>query len=64
MISQAKGSRLGLLHPQLYHHKAQRQSGLRDITAGDNWFYTGVAGYDPGAGLGTIDASLLAEAIR
>ena len=67
LISQAKGSRLGLLNPQLYSHKAQHnggQSGLRDITAGDNWFYTGVAGYDPGAGLGTIDASLLAEAIR
>ena len=67
LISQAKGSRLGLLHPQLYDHKAQlkgSRSGLRDITAGDNWFYKGVTGYDPGAGLGTLDASLLTEAIR
>ncbi len=67
LISQAKHSRLGLLHPQLYTLKAQRpagQAGLADITAGDNWFYAGVKGYDPGAGLGVINASALADAIR
>ena len=67
LISQAKGSRLGLLHPQLYARKAQKpagKSGLRDITAGDNCFYVGMKGYDPGAGLGIIDAGALADAIR
>jgi subtilase family serine protease len=67
VISQAKGSRLGLLHPQLYSSKAQKggaKSGLLDITAGDNWFYAGVKGYDPGAGLGVINASALGDAIR
>ena len=28
-------------------------SPLVDITAGDNWFYKGIRGYEPGAGLGT-----------
>jgi subtilase family serine protease len=67
LISQAKHSRLGLLHPQLYTLKAQRpagQAGLADIAAGDNWFYAGVKGYDPGAGLGVINASALADAIH
>jgi subtilase family serine protease len=67
LISQAKNSRLGLLHPQLYARKAQKpagKSGLTDILAGDNWFYHGVKGYDPGAGLGVIDASALTDAIH
>lgn len=69
LISQAKGSRLGLLHPVLYGGRSEewrRQSrpGTLDITAGDNWFYSGSKGYEPGAGLGTIDASALVQAIR
>jgi kumamolisin len=65
LIAQAKGSRLGLLQPQLYALKAKggKASGLNDITAGDNWFYKGIPGYEPGAGLGTINAAALARAI-
>jgi subtilase family serine protease len=68
LIAQAKGSRLGLLQPQLYALKAsgrrgEQTKGLNDITAGDNWFYSGVPGYEPGAGLGTINAAALARAI-
>lgn len=65
LIAQAKGSRLGLLQPQLYALKAKggQASGLNDITAGDNWFYKGISGYEPGAGLGTINAAALARAI-
>lgn len=67
LIAQAKGSRLGLLHPQLYALKSKgargKLSGLNDITAGDNWFYSGVPGYEPGAGLGTINAAALVRAI-
>jgi subtilase family serine protease len=68
LISQAKSSRLGLLHPQLYKLQADqgvaRKAGLKDIRAGNNWFYKGAAGYEPGAGLGAIDAAALALAIR
>jgi subtilase family serine protease len=68
VISQAKSSRLGLLHPQLYAlgrgDDQARKGGLRDIKGGDNWFYSGVKGYDPGAGLGAINAAAVADAIR
>lgn len=70
LISQAKSSRLGLLNPQLYQAKdddkrrASSKSGLVDITAGNNWFYSGVKGYEPGAGLGAINAAVLLQAFR
>ena len=68
LISQAKSSRLGLLHPQLYGMNSdswrRKASGLVDITAGDNWFYSGAPGYEPGAGLGVINAAAVANAIR
>jgi kumamolisin len=38
-------------------------SPLVDITAGDNWFYYGIPGYEPGAGLGVLDVTKLAAAI-
>jgi len=66
LIAQSNGSRLGLLNPQLYALKMGRgakASGLPDITAGDNWFYSGAPGYEPGAGLGVINAAALARAI-
>lgn len=69
LISQAKSSRLGLLHPLLYRGRGegwrrQSQPGTVDITAGDNWFYGGVTGYEPGAGLGVINAAALVHSIR
>ena len=67
LIGEAKSTRLGLLHPQLYNRsdeEGRRTKGLVDIKAGDNWFYTGVSGYDPGAGLGAINAAALADSIR
>jgi len=68
LIAQAKGSRLGLLHPQLYGVKllqnlTRRPHGFVDITAGDNWFYKGTNGYEPGAGLGVINAGALLKAL-
>jgi subtilase family serine protease len=62
LLSQSAGGRLGLLNPMLYRAKAH-SGAFRDITAGDNWFYQGVAGYDPGAGLGVLDVANLANAI-
>jgi kumamolisin len=36
---------------------------LRDITKGNNWFYYGIPGYEPGAGLGELDVAKLAAAV-
>ena len=60
VIAQATG-RIGALNPQLY--RIAGGNAFHDITAGNNWFYDGVNGYDPGAGLGTIDATNLAAAL-
>ncbi|MEO6777491.1 MAG: hypothetical protein ABI467_31480 [Kofleriaceae bacterium] len=35
-----------------------------DITTGDNWFYAGVAGYEPGVDLGVLDVANLAALVR
>ena len=67
LIDQAAGGRVGLLNPMIY--PLQQLSGLlrfqkpfNDITAGDNWFYTGVHGYDDGSGIGTLNVANLAFA--
>jgi subtilase family serine protease len=69
LVAQATGGRVGLWNPMLYRFKKQyahrADSPLRDITAGDNWFYDGVPGYEPGAGLGVLDvANFVAAAKR
>ena len=68
LISQANGSRLGLVNPQLYDALADRgySNGgpLDDITDGTDWFYHGRVGYDPGTGLGTINAAALVSVFR
>jgi subtilase family serine protease len=68
LIDQAAGGRVGLLNPMIY--SLQQLSGFlrllpkpfNDITAGDNWFYSGVPGYDDGAGIGTLNVATLAAA--
>jgi kumamolisin len=66
LINQATG-RIGSLNHQSYRlfaaHGYAAGSPFNDITAGNNWFYTGVAGYEPGAGIGTLDATNLATAL-
>lgn len=37
-----------------------KYTGFNDITAGDNWFYNGIPGYDNGSGIGTLNATNLA----
>jgi subtilase family serine protease len=68
LLSQSAGTRLGLLNPMLYRFKNSFGGGasspIVDITAGDNWFYNGVRGYEPGAGLGVLNVANLAAAIR
>ncbi len=35
-------------------------SAFNDIRSGDNWFYAGKPGYEPGAGIGTLKVTNLA----
>lgn len=64
LIDQAAGGRVGFLNPTIYALQNElgygRGSPFLDITAGDNWFYQGVPGYDDGSGIGSINAARLA----
>jgi kumamolisin len=69
LVSQSVGSgRLGLWNPMLYRFKRQfagsSASPFVDVNAGDNWFYAGVTGYEPGAGLGVLNVKNFADAVR
>lgn len=67
LVSQAAGNkRLGLINPMLYRFKrttSGASAALVDITAGNNWFYAGVPGYNPGAGLGVLNVANFAAAV-
>jgi subtilase family serine protease len=68
LISQALGGRrIGLWNPMLYRFQLfygyGKASPFVDITQGDNWFYSGVPGYEPGAGLGVLDVTKLTLAV-
>ncbi|HTS23586.1 MAG TPA: S53 family peptidase [Casimicrobiaceae bacterium] len=64
------GQRLGLLNYPLYltvlTGKAYNgpSPALHAIKFGDNWFYHGSSGYNPGAGLGTLDVANFANVLR
>ncbi len=69
LIGEYLGERVGLLNYPLY--QLARNGGysgskapLRAITAGDNDFYKGSSGYNPGAGLGTLNVYNFAEALK
>lgn len=66
LIDQSSGSRVGFLNPVIYTLQSAigygKYTPFNDITAGDNWFYYGLPGYDNGAGIGTINATNLALA--
>jgi subtilase family serine protease len=70
VFGQDVNKRIGLLNPTLYGLAASGQAyggskaPLNQITSGDNWVYSGSKGYNPGAGLGTIDAANLAAILR
>lgn len=67
VVTQAVGSRLGAWNPMLYRFKQSYRAGkhvpLRDVKAGDNWFYAAAPGYEPGAGLGVLHAANFAAAV-
>ena len=56
-LNQAKGARLGFLHPRLY--ALAPGSGFRDIVQGDNGAYQARPGWDPCTGLGSPDGDSL-----
>lgn len=64
LLTQSSHHRVGFWNPQVYALQNLFGYGpwaaFRDIKAGDNWFYKGKRGYEPGAGLGTLDATNLA----
>ena len=66
LISQWTGQkRIGLWNPTLYllqqSYGYGQGSPFVDITTGDNWFYYGVTGYEPAAGIGALDVTELAN---
>jgi kumamolisin len=70
LLGQDFNQRLGFLNTALYGlvQSGQAYSGpdapLRAIAYGDNWFYQGSNGYNPGAGLGVMDVANFAKALK
>jgi kumamolisin len=67
VIDQGARGRTGLWNFALYAlaRNGQGYGGghapLRDVTAGDNWFYSGVPGYEPATGVGVLDVANFAR---
>jgi subtilase family serine protease len=64
LIRQLAGGRVGLWNAALYRFAKTRggNASVVDITAGDDWFYAGVPGYDPASGVGVLDVANFARA--
>ncbi|WP_426702295.1 S53 family peptidase [Rhodanobacter sp. Col0626] len=64
LLKQSTRGRVGLWNPQIYALQNIFRYGafspFNDIRAGDNWFYDGKSGYEPGAGIGTLNVTNLA----
>jgi len=69
LFDQAIGHRVGLLNSSLYDFVREgrayggHEAPLRDIKAGDNWYYHGLPGYDRTTGVGVPDFAKLLEAL-
>jgi kumamolisin len=57
------GNRIGFLNYALYNAASSEHgsSAIHPIAYGDNWFYHGRDGYNPAAGLGTLDVANFAK---
>lgn len=68
LVSAALGTRLGAWNPMLYRFKRAygnaSEPPLVDVTAGDNWFYDGVPGFEPAAGLGVLNLASFVAAVE
>ncbi len=69
LFDEALGHRVGLLNSFLYdlvrdgHAYKGSQAPLRDIVAGNNWYYHGLGGYDRTTGVGVPDFAKLLEVL-
>jgi subtilase family serine protease len=66
LLNQATHGRLGLMNVPLYWAAATggyngKNASLTAITNGNNDFYTGSNGYNPGAGLGILNVANFAK---
>ncbi|WP_114240845.1 protease pro-enzyme activation domain-containing protein [Dyella sp. C9] len=61
LLRQSNGHRIGLWNPQAYllqnFFGYGAYSSFNDIKAGDNWYYYGIPGYEPAAGIGTLNVA-------
>jgi kumamolisin len=70
LLDQDLNGRIGFLNNSLYllarigKGYFGRNPAFHAMTSGDNWFYHGSFGYNPGAGLGTMDVANFAQALR
>jgi kumamolisin len=68
LFVEALHHRIGLLNPAIYFIADTggyrgRHAALRDITAGDNWYWHGRPGYDQATGVGVWDVADFLEAL-
>jgi subtilase family serine protease len=65
LLRQRTRSRLGLENGMLYRYAEQRSRtpSVVDITAGDNWYYKGIPGYDAATGVGVLDVNNYANQV-
>jgi kumamolisin len=70
LLDQDLQKRIGFLNPSLYAQGLfdlgyfGPNPSLHAILYGDNWFYHGSFGYNPGSGLGTLDVANFAQALH
>ncbi|MDQ6683530.1 MAG: S53 family peptidase [Pseudomonadota bacterium] len=70
LLGQKARRRLGLFNVPLYLAAATPlgylgpNAPLRDIQAGDNWFYKGQPGYDQGSGVGVLDVANFSRTLQ
>lgn len=61
LLTQSAGHRVGFWNPQVYALQNifgyGDWSSFNDIRQGDNWFYQGKGGYEPGSGIGTLNVA-------
>lgn len=61
LLMQSAHHRIGFWNPHVYLLQAIFGSGkygaFNNVTAGDNWFYQGKPGFNPGSGLGTLNVA-------
>ena len=63
LLRQSTHHRIGLWNPAVYAMQNifgyGKYTPFNEVRSGDNWFYQGRRGYDPGAGIGTLDVTNL-----